>query len=317
MLKAYQQQNHHLASLPFDEINKDLVLWIDLFSPTEEEERRVEEAFQLQIPTREETKEIETTSRLYEENDAHYMTITLLASALYPEKTQINITFILKKNVLICLRYDEPSTIRSFASWITNKPSIPVDNTPSLLLGFLEKCVGRIADILESFSLKIEELSQAIFINQKKHQFESHLVIIGKYEQGISSAKESLKSLSLLFRYLRQTQLVSGADLDERMHNLQLDATALNEHTQFFEHKISFLLDATFGFIDIEQTKIIKIFSVAAVMFLPPTLVASVYGMNFKKIPELDWSFGYPFALCLIILSALFPYLYFRNKGWL
>lgn len=317
MLTAYEQKDHHLVMLPFEEISNDKVVWIDLYCPTLEEEQEVEEKFRLVVPTREETREIETTSRLYEENGTHYMTITLLTSALYPKKTQINLTFILKSSLLIILRYDEPSTIHVFDAWMTNKPSIPVDNASSLLLGFLEKYIERFADILENGSSKIEELSKEIFIEQKKHKFEAHLVTIGQYEQGVSSAKESLKSLILLFRYLKQKQLLHSKDLDDRAQNLQLDITALNDHTQFYEHKISFLLDATFGFIDIEQTKIIKIFSVAAVMFLPPTLVASIYGMNFKQMPELSWTYGYPFAVCMIILSAILPYIYFRNKGWL
>lgn len=313
MITIYKQEGSHLV--PVTELVEKGVQWVDLFSPTEEEILAVEKRFALPIPSLEQVKEIETTSRLYQEEAAHYMTITLIAHALHPQQESLtHLTFILKENTLITLRYDEPSPLTSFAKWITNKPTIPVDSAFSLLLGLLEVSIDRLADILENVSFGVEKLSVEVFAKGKAKNFQHYLLSIGEQGHLLSNARESLVSMNLTIGYLKKTHLGLSKG---RIGNIGLDIAALNDHTMFLGQKINFLLDTCFGLLNVEQTKIIKIFSVAAVMFLPPTLIASIYGMNFKKMPEINWLLGYPFALIMIIISAMLPYMYFKRKGWL
>jgi magnesium transporter len=142
---------------------------------------------------------------------------------------------------------------------------------------------------------------------------------IGRKGDLTSHIRDSLVTLERLVGFLGHVamQRKSGKDLRERLKTLSRDVRSLTDHSSFLSQKITFLLDATLGMINIEQNAIIKIFSVAAVVFLPPTLIASIYGMNFEEMPELDWLFGYPFAIALMILSAILPYLFFKRRGWL
>jgi magnesium transporter len=198
------------------------------------------------------------------------------------------------------------------------------------LLGLIEAFVDRIADILEKAGIDLDSVSRQIFAvgaktvaRQDENDLQTSLKALGRNDDLVSTTRESLLSLSRLLRFFG-TMLDASDRLDKkvardikaRLKIIARDIASLNEHAAFESHKINFLLDATLGMINIEQNRIIKLFSVAAVVFLPPTLVASVYGMNFHDMPELGWHFGYPWALLLMALSAVLPYVYFKRKGW-
>jgi magnesium transporter len=267
-------------------------------------------------------REIETSNRLYEEDGAVYMTATVgskLDSAT-PESSAI--TFILANNRLITNRYADPTPVRRFMTHVERSPA-SCTSSATLLAGLLEAFVERIADLLERVQAELDSVSHSIFQRTNGdtttgNDLKSMIQRIGANGDLVSKARESLVSFQRLLMYVQQASNVSlSQDQRGRFKSTLRDVQSLSDHATFLGAKIQFLLDAVLGLINLEQNNIIKIFSVAAVMFLPPTLVASIYGMNFHFMPELDKAWGYPLALVAMVVSALVPYLYFRRKGWL
>jgi magnesium transporter len=195
----------------------------------------------------------------------------------------------------------------------------------TILIALLEAMVDRLADVLERASREVVEISHDIFhpaekkASKRDRGFQIVLRRIGRKEDLVSKMQDSLLTLQRLSGFLGQATMQRGSDKDVRgrVKTLARDVESLSDHAAFLSQKITFLLDATLGMINIEQNAIIKIVSVAAVVFLPPTLVASVYGMNFDVMPELKWLLGYPFALALMAVSAVLPFWYFKRRGWL
>ena len=301
----------------------DGAVWIDLHSPTDDERRQVEKQLFVELPSREDMLEIEPSSRLYLDGDATYMTATVITHADAANPSSDVITFILTRKAFVTLRYVDPRPVRSFAMRLVKQPGACA-SPEDAFLGLVETFIDRIADILEKVALDLDQLSQKIFhedpqrIGPSQLDLRGALRALGRNDDLASTARESLLSLSRILRYSLQTIDLNGRkELKNRLKEMQADLAWLSEHASFEANKVVFLLDATLGMINIEQNATIKIFSVAAVVFLPPTLVASVYGMNFKIMPELEWVHGYPFALGLMVMSAVLPYLFFKRKGWL
>ena len=308
----------HAPPAPFP----DEFLWADLFEPTPEEEKAVEALLTVDVPTRDEMKEIETSNRLYEENGAVYMTATVgskLDSAA-PESSAI--TFILANDRLITNRYADPTPVRRFMSHVERSPAA-CTSSATLLAGLLEAFIERIADVLEKVQLELDTVSLKIFPRSNgalasNRDLQAMIQKIGANGDLISKARESLVSFQRLLMYVQQaTNVTLSKEQGGRFKSTLRDVQSLSDHATFLGSKVQFLLDAVLGLINLEQNNIIKIFSVAAVMFLPPTLVASIYGMNFNFMPELDEHWGYPAALLAMVISAVVPYIYFRRKGWL
>ena len=300
----------------------DEFLWADLFEPTPDEEKAVESLLTVDVPTRDEMKEIETSNRLYEENGAVYMTATVaskLDTAL-PESSAI--TFILVNGRLITNRYAEPTPVRRFMQFVERSP-VACTSAATLLAGLLEAFIQRIADLLERVQGDLDSLSHVIFPRSNgappsSQDLNSMIQRIGVNGELVSKARESLVSFQRLLMYVPQAVNVTlSQEQRGRFHSTLRDVQSLSDHATFLGSKIAFLLEAVLGLINLEQNNIIKIFSVAAVMFLPPTLIASIYGMNFHHMFELDKIWGYPLALLAMVFSALVPYVYFRRKGWL
>ena len=294
-------------------------VWIDLVSPTPEEITSVEQSLSLEIPTRAEMEEIELSSRLYEENGVLFMTAPVLHGAATDTPATTAITFILTRTALVTLRYADPLPIQAFARRAERVPHL-VSTPEIVLLGLLEQIVDRLADIMEATTLNLESISRSIFHKGRRKgasdDFEALLRQLGHAGDLSTKAKESLLGLNRLALFL-STQSRLKKDGKTRLKSLVRDIASITEHSNFIANKVTFLLDATLGLINIEQNNIVKIFTVASVAFLPPTLIASIYGMNFHILPELDWEFGYPFAILLMILSAVLPFWYFRRRGWL
>lgn len=307
----------HAPPAPFP----DEFLWADLFEPTVEEEKAVESLLTVDVPTRDEMKEIETSNRLYEEGNAVYMTATV-GSRLDSEMPESSaITFILANDRLITNRYADPTPVKRFMQYVERSPAA-CTSSATLLAGLLESFVERIADLLERVQGELDTVSHTIFGRGQGQPSSADLQAmirkIGANGDLVSKARESLVSFQRLLMYVQQaTSVTLSQDQRGRYKSALRDVQSLSDHAGFLANKIQFLLDAVLGLINLEQNNIIKIFSVAAVMFLPPTLVASVYGMNFHRMPELDKAWGYPLALVLMVVSAVVPYLYFRRRGWL
>jgi magnesium transporter len=193
------------------------------------------------------------------------------------------------------------------------------------MLGLIDAMIDRIADALERVSNEVDGISREVFrkkagnASKQTRNLQSIIEQIGRQGDLLSIVGEGLISMVRLLTY--HTAVEGGGKKASRTRlrakSLQRDAVSLSDHTARLSSKINFLLDATLGLINLEQNQIIKIFSIASVVFLPPTLVASIYGMNFHSIPELSWSIGYPWALGLMILSSLLPFLYFKRRGWM
>lgn len=310
---------------PTPPVVPDSLLWADLVEPTLDEERAIERFLGVEVPTREEMKEIEASNRLYEEDGALYMTLTVVTKIDTERPETTAITFMLAKNRLITLRYVDPLPFRKFIAYAERHAST-CGSAHLVLSGLLESIVERIADVLERVGADLDDASASVFTrpsrerkaNRVNRDLRSLMERIGRNGDLLSKARESLVSLSRLLAFVQQSGSVQIAqDLRGRFRNVSRDVQALSDHASFVSNKINFLLDATLGLINIEQNNIIKIFSVAAVVFLPPTLIASIYGMNFHHMPELDWEFGYPMALAMMVGSAILPYLYFKRRGWL
>jgi magnesium transporter len=308
----------HAPPAPFP----DEFLWADLFEPTQDEEKAVESLLTVDVPTRDEMKEIETSNRLYEENGAVYMTATVGSKLDTPTPESSAITFILANNRLITNRYADPTPVRRFMTHVERSPAA-CTSSATLLAGLLEAFTERIADLLERVQAELDSVSLTIFPRTNgtpasNRDLHGMIQKIGMNGDLISKARESLVSFQRLLMYVQQaTNVTLSQEQRGRFKSTLRDVQSLSDHASFLGSKIQFLLDAVLGLINLEQNNIIKIFSVAAVMFLPPTLVASIYGMNFHLMPELDKPWGYPVALLAMVVSAVVPYVYFRRKGWL
>jgi magnesium transporter len=292
-------------------------VWIELIDPTRQEELAVEAALGLQLPTREEMNEIEVSSRLYQEDGAVFLTATVLTKSDSDMPAAAPITFVLTGQRLVTIRYVEPRAFAAFSAQAERQPNLCTSGA-QVLLGLLDAIVDRTADILEHAAAEVETASRAIFRQPRSGGFEPILTQLGRSQVVTAKARDSLVSLARLISYVTLAdQMEADPDFRSHLKSLQRDAQALTDHAGYLSGNITFLLDAALGLINIEQNAIIKIFSVASVVFLPPTLVASVYGMNFEHMPELKWLHGYPIALALMVLSMLVPLWWFRKKGWL
>ncbi len=298
-------------------------IWIDLFGPTGEEEKLAEKLVGTNIPTREELAEIEPSSRLYQKNGAAFMTMSVLYGIDDHHPGSDPIGFILTDKHVVSIRYIDPKPFVIFAEHAYSEPDIGSDPN-SVFVSLLDTIVDRLADEFEVAGKDIESISHQIFQHRSHRgrspelRLEALLMRIGKAQQLLARLRETSVSSARLLIFLQTTDAMES-DIVNRRHikTLVADAHALNDHSNFLGENLTFLLDASLGLINLEQNDVMKIFSVFAVVFMPPTLIAGIYGMNFEHMPELKWLFGYPFALAMILASAVLPYMFARRRGWL
>ncbi len=323
MIIGYRSDRDRLLPLKMPLENPAEAMWIDLIDPTLEEDALVEAATGMEVPTRDEMAEIEISSRLYEHNGAIYLTALVLSNTEEQDFTLAPVTFVLGGNRLITVRYHTPRPFKQFEVR-AQKEGAGCSTAAKTLMTLLETIVDRLADTLERTARDIDIVSAKVFglrgaVKAKGRGYEGVLVDLGRQGDLSSAIRDSLVTLDRLSGFLTLTMQAQEKDkvLCERLKTLARDIHSLADHTDFLSQKVTFLLDATLGLINIEQNNIIKIFSIAAVVFLPPTLVASVYGMNFQHMPELEWGYGYPLAIGLMVISAVLPLLYFKYRNWL
>jgi magnesium transporter len=298
--------------------------WIDMVKPTKEEETAIESVLGIEVPTPEEMREVESSSQIYHEGQATFMTIRILDVTADSPSRLTAATFILTPEHLITLRYGDASTFRVFSERLAAQSGL-LDSPQSTTIGLLETIVDRVADILESVGDQLDKLSECLFtehssisLDTPALDLEDTLRSIGRNGDLASRVRESLHSIDRITLALRRKQDDPlPKELADRLSTLKRDVQSLLDHDAYLTSKIQFLLDSNLGLINIQQNAIIKFFSVAAVIFLPPTLVASIYGMNFQHMPELKWLHGYPFALALMVVSSIVPYWYFKRRHWL
>lgn len=298
----------------------DATVWIDLVSPTLQEDKLVENMLGIAVPTREEMQEIEVSSRLYVEQGARYMTATLMCHSDTTPKTT-PVTFILAAQRLVTVRYDDP---RPFAIVEHKLARLcpPKISGAGVLMDLLDAVIDRAADIQERIGAEVDQISHTIFEPDETKEPPSYndvLKALGRKGDLTSKVRESLVSIGRLLLFLANESegMKWPKDTRTQLQSMQRDVVSLTDHASYLSNKITFLLDAMLGVVNLQQNAIIKIFSVAAVVLMPPTLIASIYGMNFKHMPELDWHFGYPLAITVMVLAAVLPYLYFKWRKWL
>lgn len=299
----------------------DDVVWIDLYHPTAAEDEYVEKLLHISVPTRDDLKDIEPSSRLYSENGAIYMTASLVWRADSKDVTLTDVAFILSAGRLVTVRYADPKSFNLFIAALGRAPE-ETCNGQTLLAHLLETIADRTAEIMETVVARVDHLATDIFRERTERRppkfLESKLADIAQCHRLVGKARDSLGSLSRLLTFLQNAPVIHEDDNVRKLcATVAQDVTTLSEHASFVAGNLTFLLDASLGLINVEQNSIIKIFSIASVVFLPPTLVASIYGMNFQHMPELSWQLGYPLALFAMVLSAIIPFFFFRWKGWL
>jgi magnesium transporter len=293
---------------------KDCV-WLDLASPTREEELAVEAALGLDLPTPEEMAQIEPSSRLYQEAGATFMTATLLARKDSDVPVTTPVTFVLVRGLLVTLRYQALGAFTVFAQRAQQNHEIK-DGTEALF-GLLDAIVERLAEVMERASGQVQASSVEIFSRPEGGAFEPLLTGLARTQSTVSLARVSLTSLGRLTGFAAlATEIAADPECRAHLTALQHDVQSITEHSGSLSSHISFLLDAALGLINIEQNGIMKVFALATVLLMPPTLVGAIYGMNFEHMPELHWVAGYPLALGLMVASGLIPFLWFRKKGW-
>lgn len=299
--------------------------WIDLEEPTKEEERLVEQCVGLNVPTQEDLAEIEPSSRLYEKGGALYMTLSVVRGIVEGQPATTPIGFVLTDNRLVTIRYATPKPILSFIDHVRHEPDMARD--ASTVLGrLLDAIIDRLADELETLGEEIEKVSAHIFHKKMDDRripaarLTALLTRIGRAQSLVAKIRYTAVSASRLLSFLRASARINaaGSEVTKRhLDSLATDAASLIEHSSFLADNLTFLLDASLGLISVEQNAAMKLFSWAALIFLPPTLIAGIYGMNFHHLPELDWLYGYPWALGLMLASAVLPLWVLKRRGWI
>jgi magnesium transporter len=328
MLTTYTVENGHLLVRegPQDAASLQRAVWIDLLTPTQEEEAQVQAALRLEIPTREEMQEIESSSRIYKEDDVLFLTAPFLYGVEGGELGSTAITFVLGTRALITVRYATPKAFAVFSARCQRTPAMMLGTPDGVMLHLFEQIVDRLADILERIAADMDRASQAAFrtakakvkATRKDADLKDALITLGQVGEVTTRATETLLGMSRILTFVTAEKAIAVRKENQTLiKSLVRDVRSLVEHANFLNGKANFLLDAVLGIINVEQNAIIKTFTVASVALMPPTLIASIYGMNFARMPELQWDLGYPMALGLMVVSAVLPIVYFRRKGWL
>lgn len=292
------------------------IIWIDLFSPTRDEEQQVEAALGLEMPTREEMAELEASSRLYRENGATYVTADLLHQGDAEIPAIAPATFILTSGPLVTIRYVDPRPFAMLADRLAREPAL-CHGAADVFLNLMEAVIDRTSDVLSRNVANVEDVANNVFRPGKTVGFERLITRQGRAQIANARIEQSLAGLARVFAFVGPDPHLEGEERQDHLKSLSRDAASLVVHSQSVSSGINFQLSATLGLINIEQSSIIKIFSVAAVAFMPPTLIASIYGMNFRHMPELAVPWAYPAVLVAMVAAAILPLLWFRRKGWL
>ena len=306
------------VALSLDKVPTNTI-WIDLLRPTQEEEHFIENELAIDVPSPEEMAEIEDSSRFFESKAGWCMIVSVVSGSQDATPKLTLLSFILHKKQLVCAHYGELTSFRAFEAQYARQPQI-YKSTDVLMMSLVDALVDRIADILEKLQSKLNNLSKNIFDEtegQHTSDLQRTVKQLGQYNSLLAKLSDSLLSIKRMLIFCKQSVDWLTPTAKTKMHAIELDIGSLADYHARMSSEITFLLDATLGLINIEQNGIIKVFSIAAVLFLPPTLVGTVYGMNFHEMPELNWAFGYPLSITLMVLSALACYVWFRIKGWL
>jgi len=291
-------------------------VWVDLDAPTAGEKSWIAQHFGVSIPADAVDDDLEESARFYEEDNGelHIRSDFLIDDAEAPRN--VRVAFILFKSVLFSVHAEDLPVFRLLRLRARRIPAL-IEDAKDVLLKLYDADAEYSADALESIYDSLEKVSARVLKQEVNDQAAGEaLNAIAREEDLNGRVRRNVMDTRRAVSFMMRSRMLNAEQFEEARQILR-DIDSLDSHSTFLFDKINFLMNATVGFININQNKIIKIFSVASVALLPPTLIASIYGMNFKSMPELDWRFGYPFAIALMVASVAAPFLYFRRKGWL
>ena len=320
MINVFVLQNGRLNQVTIEsreELESVAPVWVDLTDPSEEERVWVKAKYNVILPGEDEVQDIEASARYYEaENgDLHLRTDFLLEEEDGPSRV-ITVAFILSGKILFSVHNDDLPVFRLVRMRARSRPG-SIEDYMDVLLDLYATDAEYSADALEGIYESLEEVSTRVLQKEFTDQDAAAALNAIAHEEDLNGRiRRNMMDTRRAVSFLMRGRLLNSDQFEEARQILR-DIESLDGHTSFLFDKVNFLMDATVGFININQNKIIKMFSVASVAFLPPTLIASVYGMNFKVLPELNWQFGYPFAIALMIACGVAPLWYFRKRGWL
>jgi magnesium transporter len=318
MLKAFIKRSDRLEKIAI-QVNEQLtedVVWVDIVEPTDEEQNWIKRVYNQDLPTESEIEEIESSSRFYLEGDKVYINSYFLDD-FRDTPQNVTVAFILTTDQLFSLHEVELTTFRLFQMHARHQFVSDGESSKSVLLGLFETKVDHLADVIEEIYADLETISKEVLSSSTRdNDMEKLVTELAKLEDLHGKVRINIMDQQRVLSLLHRKGRLSPPQV-EKLREILQDLDSLIPHTSFLFNKINVLMNATLSFVNIQQNKIIKIFSVASVVFLPPTLIASIYGMNFDLMPELKWGLGYPWALSLMIISGIAPYWYFKRKGWL
>ncbi len=320
MINVFVLQNGRLSQVNIDtreDLERATPIWVDLTDPSDEERDWVRSIYGVTLPDEDEVKDIEASARYYEaDNGDLHLRSDFLLEEDEGESRVVTVAFILAKEMLFSMHNDDLPVFRLVRMRARSRPG-SIGDFKDVLLDLYATDVEYSADALEGVYQNLEEVSRSVLQKEfSDADAAESLSAMAREEDLNGRIRRNMMDTRRAVSFMMRGRLLNAEQFDEARQILR-DIESLDGHTAFLFEKINFLMDATVGFININQNKIIKIFSVASVVFLPPTLIASIYGMNFRILPELNWSFGYPFAIVLMVASAITPFWYFRKRGWL
>jgi magnesium transporter len=320
MINVFVLQGGRLSQVNIEtrtDLERAAPIWVDLTDPTDEERDWVRSIYGVTLPDEDEVKDIEASARYYEaDNGDLHLRSDFLLEVEDDKSRVVTVAFILAKNLLFSMHNDDLPVFRLVRMRARSRPG-SIGDFKDVLLDLYATDVEYSADALEGIYQNLEEVSHSVLQKDVSDQDAADLLNAMAREEDLNGRiRRNMMDTRRAVSFMMRGRLFSADQFDDARQILR-DIESLDGHTAFLFDKINFLMDATVGFININQNKIIKIFSVASVAFLPPTLIASIYGMNFRWLPELDWNWGYPFALLLMVASAITPFWYFRRRGWL
>ncbi|WP_096787227.1 magnesium transporter CorA family protein [Rhodobacter sp. CZR27] len=329
MLFAYQRDGAKLQRLPpptgpDPDAWLGTAIWIDLYKPLPTQTAAVQR-LGIEVPSLADMEEIEVSSRLYREDGIDYMTVVLPGQTEMEEQISAPVCFVLTRKRLVTVRHHAPRPFETYPER-ADKVGTGCATPEQIFLGLIEEIVGRLADLLEASGRSLDTVARAIFQPSDRPrgtppaaQLQGFLEQIGREGERIGHIRLALLTLERALGFFAQTlpDRVEREGLKPVVKTLQRDMTAMEVHADFLSQRVALATDATLGMINLAQNATVRIVSVVAVLFLPPTLVASIYGMNFARMPELAQPWGYPLALALMLASAGGAWAFFRWKNWL
>ena len=316
MIKAFEKQNNKFSTIKTNnEKNLNKAIWIDINEPSKEEMKLISKVSKLPIPSLEEIQEIESSSHYESYDNGFQLNCLFLQLIGRDDNANANVLFLISKDKIITICKDEVPEFRLLRTYI-KKGVLKLETPKDIFLQLMDMKIDRIADTLEDSYKRLNKVGKNV-LSVDSDGIEDAIEDLAQEDDTLGMIRLCLMDTQRDMLILQKRKSRWLQEDKEEISDILVDIETLIPHNTFLSEKTDFLMNAAQGFINIQQNKIIKIFSIASVVFLPPTMIASIYGMNFRLMPELSWHYGYPMAIVLIVISGVAPYLFFKKKGWL